>query len=46
MAHQKKMLTAKPDNLRCIPGNHVIEEENFYKLSSDLHMCPMADIYA
>lgn len=32
---------AKPKDLSAVTGTHMKERANFYKLSSDLHMCMM-----
>lgn len=35
---QRKVLAAKPNDLRLIPGTHSVEGNTYYKVSSCLHM--------
>lgn len=43
MAEQVKWLAIESDDLRWLPGLHLVERENdSSKLSSDLHICTMA----
>lgn len=42
MTQQVKSLVAKPDNLKLIPGTHMVEENQLPQVSSDLHIRTVA----